>query len=291
MTIFKYFSPKYLLLPSTCIIIFLISFLFCQDDNSILHLFNFNNKYAHQIALNKELREISGLAFSKEGKLFCHNDEKGIIYQVDLENGKILKKFKLGILTINRDFEDIAIVDDIFYLVTSSGILFSFKEGEDNASVKYKGFETELNKRNNVEGLCYDPETNCLLLACKGDPGEGYEKYKAIYAYSLTKHILLSKPRFLLSLDEIEKFSKEKNFEPSGIARHPQSGHFLIIAASGNVIVEISKSGRILAMEHLKKKYHTQPEGIDFKSANELFICDEGQGDKGTITLYISKRK
>lgn len=291
MRTFKYFSPKYLFITSTCIIIFLTSVLFCQDNNSILHHFNLNNKHAHQIKLNKELQEISGLAFNKEGKLFCHNDEKGIIYQVDMNNGNILKKFKLGILTIQRDFEDIAVVDDTFYLVTSSGILFSFIEGEDKTSVKYKGIKTELNKKNNVEGLCYDPETNCLLLACKGDPGEGYEKYKAIYAYSLTENKLLSKPRFLLSLDEIEKFSKEKNFEPSGIARHPQTGHFFIIAASGNMIVEISKTGQILAMKHLKKKYHTQPEGITFKSANELLICDEGQGNKGTITLYISERK
>ena len=85
--------------------IFLIAVSFSQD-NSILHRFNLNNKDAYQVELNKELKEISGLAFSKEGKLFCHNDEKGIIYQVDLRNGKILKKFKLGILTINRDFEE-----------------------------------------------------------------------------------------------------------------------------------------------------------------------------------------
>lgn len=286
MRIIKKLCAKNYFILLFCSSIFLCSFLFGQDDRSLLKQFNINNKHARQILLGKELKEISGIAFSKEGKLFCHNDEKGIVYQVDLNTGDIIKRFKLGMLTINRDFEDITIVDDTFYLVTSDGILFRFKEGQDKESVDYKGFKTGLNKKNNVEGLCYDPETNYLLLACKDDPGNGYEKYKAVYAYSLTENKLIPKPQFLLPLKELEKFSKENKFEPSGIARHPQTGHFFIIAASGSMIVEISKSGQILAMEHLKEKYHTQPEGIAFKSADELWICDEGQKNKGTITLY-----
>jgi uncharacterized protein YjiK len=269
----------------------LIAFIYCQDNTSILQCFNINSKHARRIELDKDLREVSGLALSKEGKLFCHNDEKGIVYQVDLNTGDIIKRFKLGILTINRDFEDIAIVKDTFYLLTSDGILFRFKEGQDKESVKYKGFKTGLNKKNNVEGLCYDPETNCLLLACKEDPGDGYKKYRAVYAYSLTENKLITQPRFLLPLKKMEKFSKENKFEPSGITRHPQTGHFFLIAAGGSMIIEISKSGEIIAMEHLKEKYHSQPEGIVFKSDNELLICDEARKDKGTITFYEFESK
>lgn len=257
-----------------------------DQNKPIIDQLNLNDKKAHRITLSNELNEISGLAVNDEDRVFCHNDEKGVIYEIDINDGNILKKFKLGILTINRDFEDIAIVGNTFYLVTSSGEFFIFKEGKKNASVKYKLVETGLNRKNNVEGLCYDPETNSLLLACKGYPGKGLKGYKAIYAYSLNKNKLLTKPRFLLQLDELEKFSNEKKFEPSGIARHPKTGHFLIIAAGGNMIVEISKTGQIEAMKHLKPKRHQQPEGIVFKSVKDLLICDEGQGGKAQITLY-----
>jgi uncharacterized protein YjiK len=256
------------------------------QETSSLYQFNINDESAHLLKLKKELKEISGITFSKDGKLFCHNDEKGIIYQIDINNGKIIKKFKIGILTVNKDFEDITVVGDTFYLVTSSGDLYNFKEGKKNASVKYEVVSTGLTKRNNVEGLCYDPETNCLLLACKGYAGKGYKKYKAVYAYSLSKNKLLIKPRFLIPSDETEKFSKENKFEPSGIARHPETGHFFIIAAGGNLIVEISKTGQIIAQKRLKKKLHAQPEGIVFKSANELLISDEGQAGSARITFY-----
>ena len=257
-----------------------------NQDKPIIDQFNLNDKSAHRIALGKELKEISGLAVSEDGGLFCQNDEKGIIYQIDLRDGTIIKKFKLGVLTVTKDFEDIAIVGDTFYMVTSSGELYIFLEGKANVSVKYSVIQTGLSKKNNVEGLCYDPETNCLLLACKGYPGKGFKEYKAIYAYSLTENKLLAKPRFLISIKEMEKFSKEKKFEPSGLARHSQSGHFFIIAARGNLIVDISKFGQILRRKQLKEKMHSQPEGIIFKSSNELLICDEGQNGKAYITQY-----
>ncbi|NTW64654.1 MAG: hypothetical protein HGA46_11425, partial [Chlorobiaceae bacterium] len=47
------------------------------------------------VILPTKLREISGLALSGEGKLFTHNDEKGVVYQLDLMTGRIIKKFYL----------------------------------------------------------------------------------------------------------------------------------------------------------------------------------------------------
>ena len=260
----------------------------CQN---LLDRFKLNDKNSYQIDLPNELKEISGIALSADGRLFGHNDEKGIIYQIDLHDGKILKKFYLGKNPVKKDFEDIAIIGANFYLITSSGELYVFSEGRDKQFVTYSIIETGLTKDNNVEGLCYDPETNCLLLACKGYPGEGYKKFKAVYAFSLNENRLLSKPRFLLPLNKMKDFSEENKFEPSGITRHAETGHFFVIAASGNTIVEISKTGEILAMKHLKEKMHSQPEGIVFKSVGELLISDEGQGGKATVTRYFTHGK
>jgi hypothetical protein len=56
-----------------------------------------------------------------------------------------------------------------------------------------------------VEGLCYDPETTSLLLACKDYPGKGFEKNKAVYSFALHTITLDEKPRFLIPLKDIRK--------------------------------------------------------------------------------------
>ena len=99
-----------------------------DSDQSILDQYSLNKKSHIHFSLPKDLKEISGLAMSSDGRLFCHNDEKGIIYQLDYKTGTILNKFKLGWLTVQRDFEGIAIAENVFYLVTSSGVIYRFKE-------------------------------------------------------------------------------------------------------------------------------------------------------------------
>ena len=56
------------------------------------------------IKLPKRLTEISGLAVSPDGKLFAHNDEAGVIYQLDYSSSKILKQFSLGKKTIREEY-------------------------------------------------------------------------------------------------------------------------------------------------------------------------------------------
>jgi hypothetical protein len=54
------------------------------------------NKKVEPIKLPKELSEASGLAFATNGNLLCHNDEKGIVYELDYRTGNIRKRFSLG---------------------------------------------------------------------------------------------------------------------------------------------------------------------------------------------------
>lgn len=257
-----------------------------DSDQSILDQYSLNKKSHIHFSLPKDLKEISGLAMSSDGRLFCHNDEKGIIYQLNYKTGTILNKFKLGWLTVQRDFEGIAIAENVFYLVTSSGVIYRFKEDGDKKTVAYDVYKTELSVKNNVEGVCYDPETNSLLLACKEDAGKGNKDFKAIYSFSLQDMKLLEKPRFLIEIKKIKKESKEDDFAPSGIARHPYNGNFFVIASSGNMVIEISKTGDLLNQKHLNRKWHEQPEGITFTNDFDLLICDEGRSGKAKLTIY-----
>ena len=249
--------------------------------------------------LPKKLTELSGLAVSSDGRLFGHNDEKADIYQINEQSGDIIKSFSLGDKTVKKDFEGLAIAGDIFYLVTSSGTLYEFSEGNDRSRVSYKKYTTNLSARNDVEGLCYDTDTHSLLLACKGDPGKGYAGSRAVYSFSLTNKKLNKKPRFLIPIKDIKETDfgftqkvsdffllSEETFAPSGIEKHPQTGTFFILAAKGRLIIEIAAEGNLLGLMELDKKHHPQPEGITFNRDNLLIIGDEGGHGKATITLY-----
>ena len=260
-----------------------------QEGESLLSNYNFNPSEesfnALVIKLNKDLKEISGLAITDQGRLFCHNDEKGEIFQLDYLSGKILKSFSLK-KKVKEDFEGIAIVKNLFYMVTSEGNIYEFKEGKNGSKVEYKVYETDLKSKYDVEGLCYDPETNSLLLACKEFAGKGIKNKRAVYSFSLKKKKLLDKPRFLISIAKMEEASDYDTFNPSGIERHPLSGTFFIITGKGRSVVEISPKGKLLAENDLNDKIHRQPEGIAFLPDNSLLISDEGDDNNARLTVY-----
>ncbi|MDH3253147.1 MAG: hypothetical protein OEM41_10170, partial [Ignavibacteria bacterium] len=168
-----------------------------------LERYDMRNKAAREVRLPKKVSEASGLAMSDDGRLFCHNDEKAVIYQLDERTGRIIKEFQLGDSPVYGDFEGIAIKGPTFYLVTSSGNIYECKEGGDNEVVSYRFYRTYLTEKNDVEGLEYDGTTNCLLLACKGDPVRGYSGYKVVYAFDLSTLTLKEQPQLLIPLKAV----------------------------------------------------------------------------------------
>jgi len=228
---------------------------------------------------------------SEDGRLFCHNDEEGVVFEVDYANGKIVKQFSLGSGFLKGDFEGIAIKKDTLYMVESNGNIFAFREGKNNGRVKFQLYRTPLSRKNDVEGLEYDPETDCLLLACKGEPSlpsrkRKLEGYKAVYAFSLTTYRLIETPRFLIPLFKATKSTHRNQFNPSGIARHPKLGTYFIISADGESIIELSKNGRILAQEEIPKKANSHPEGITFAPDLSMILCNDANGGTETLTVY-----
>jgi len=251
--------------------------------------------------LSGKLNEISGLATSSDGRLFAHNDEQGTLFELSTTDGKILKSFRLGKKKIEKDFEGLAVAEEWFYLITSSGNLYRFREGADGERVEYKKINTKLNANNDVEGLCYDPQRSKLLIACKGSAGKKYKGKRAVFAFDPKKKDLDKKPLFLFDIKEIVDYNDsgfldrignlmelEDNlaFAPSGIERHPVTGHFFIIAARGNLLVEVDANGILIDRVRLDPKMHRQPEGIAFTRNNDLVISDEGGDGRARLTIY-----
>ncbi|MFH1196259.1 MAG: SdiA-regulated domain-containing protein [bacterium] len=260
-----------------------------EHSGNILSKYNFSSS-SRQIVLPKKLKEISGLDVNINGNLFGHTDEDGTIYQIDPVSGKILKSFEIGKKKIKEDFEDITIVGDDFYLVTSGGDIYKFKEGKDKEEVNFTVFRTPLKDKYDVEGICFDHATNSLLLACKDYAGKDYKGNRAVYSFSLKDKKLADKPRFLLPIKRFEKESQTDRFQPSAITNHTASGNFLILSGKGLLLVEISKDGKILGEVDLKSKYHKQPEGIAFMPDKSIVISDEGLNGNATLTFYSLKK-
>lgn len=248
--------------------------------------YDFTDKSVQVLDLPRDLSEASGLAFSADGRLFAHNDEAGMVFELDPKTGKELKRFYLGRPMLRGDFEGIAAKQDTLFLANSSGTIFRFLVGKNGQSVNYDRFKTSLSTRNDVEGLAYDPATNCLLLACKGDGGTGRSDQKAVYAFTLTTYTLESKPRFLLPLNEILAQTQRKEFNPSSLERHPVTGNFFVLAYNGLAIVEIDPLGKILGVSTLRKSVHKQPEGLAIATDGTIFIANEGQGKTAKLAIY-----
>jgi len=256
--------------------------------------YDFGNKKMASLNLPKELSEASGLTFTRDGRLLGHNDERGIIYEIDFRAGAIRQRFSLGKLAVYRgDLEDIAAKQDTLFMVNSSGAILRFLPGQDKEKINFQTFKTPLSIRNDVEGLAYDPSTDCLLLACKGEAGIDFSNsvpanHRAVYAFSLKTYKLLPKPRFLIPVAKITAQIKEKEFAPAAIARHPRTGNFFVMAARGNAIVELEANGNLLGLSPLPKSLHPQPEGLAIAADGTLVICNEAPspGKPGRIVVY-----
>lgn len=268
------------------IIFFQLSCSFENSNNNIFDKYNFNTP--NQFTLSSKLNEISGLASSSDGNLYAMNDEYGIIFKLNPENGKVMKRFIIGSFTVEADFEGLASAQGVLYAITSNGTLYKIAEGKDNERVKYEVKKLPFSSNFNIEGLCYDDELKGLVIACKDYSGKKFKNHRAFYFYSLVNNKLEKEPLFTISLKGLKNNFGIKDFYPSGIEKHPNNGNYFIISARGeNVLLEADKSGNVIGVQKLKEKSHRQPEGITFLKDQTIIISDEAAGKKPTITKYI----
>ncbi len=267
-------------------VLFTLSFIQCQNKK-VEPVNNFISISSKVIKLPSSLNEISGICFSNEGNLFGHNDEIGVVYQINQADGKIIKRFQLGSWGIEADFEDIAIAQNRFFLITSNGILYDFREGSDLEKVNFKEIELGFSSNFEFEGLCYDPVTNSLLIASKNYAGKKNKGMRAVYSFGLDTNKLNETPRFLLSLKELRNKYGLKEFFPSAISRDPETGNFFILSSKGgSSIIEIDRKGNVVDGWKLKNKNHPQPEGLAFNKNRDMLISDESVSKSATITTY-----
>ena len=252
------------------------------------------------------LEEISGLSFIGKRKIACVQDEKAIIYVLNLEQEKIVNKYDFG---KDADYEDIAVMDKTAFVLRNDGDIYRIKNFSKKDR-KIKKFETPLKEKNNTEGLAYDPLSSSLLIACKGSPSidknKPYEGYKAIYRFDLKEEELMEEPLYLIDLEKLDsykdqnalsKFSlrvakslrlieSETSFQPSGLAIHPIYGDIYIISSVGKLLIILDRHGKVQDVKELSPVKFRQPEGICFSPSGDMYISNEGQGGQGYILKF-----
>ena len=238
--------------------------------------------------LPRRLAEISGLAMTVDNRLLAHNDEKGVVYEIDYRNGSIVKAFQLADMAtpVADDFEGIATVDDQVYLVTSAGRLYECSEGADGESVLFNSYATGVGRDCEIEGLAYDESQRELILMCKNPRRADLEEQLAIYHWSIDEKQLIEAARTVIPVIEFSRHIGGKKFQPSGIERHPVSGNYFVVAARQGAIAELTPGGQVVAAKQFSAQWHRQAEGITFAADGVLIVADEGAGGKARLTLY-----
>lgn len=260
-----------------------------------------------------ELKEISGLTFSPNGEHLCAiNDEQGIIFFINKKTGEVERQVKFH---GQGDYEGIETVGNKIFVIKSTGTVYEVSDLEKE-EVKPKKTKYILKKPNDSEGLALDEKNNRLLVACKSESCfhescliHTCKTKRAIYALDLETNKIDPEPAFEIDLSELQAFLKNNKtanelevfkkfitlegdiipFHPSALAVHPKSGDIYILSSKGKTMMILNSEGKIIALEKLDKKIHTQPEGIVFDKDGTLYISNEGKkGKNGTISIFIA---
>jgi len=243
-----------------------------------------------QWKLPKKLREISGLALTPDERLLAVNDEKAIVYELDYQDGRIIKSFAFGDPVVRADFEGIAVLQDKIWLMTSDGLLFAAVEGPDGQHVSYKKYDTGHGDYCELEGLAQDRAAETLILACK--KAKSKKNDLMMFEWSASSSGIEHVRDVVVPELSIAGTIDKKRINPSGIAIDPQTGERLLVAARQRAVVRLTADGVLSeVIIRLKKGRHKQAEGIEMTRDGRLLIADEGSGGRARLAVYPARTR
>lgn len=262
------------------------------------------------INLRVDLDDITGLSMAPDGDgLIATNFRDGEIHYLSFYgelDGSVWFKRRGKYTGIE------AVRDDIF-VVKENGTIFHISELHSDKP-KRKVFNTLLNNKHKVHGLCYHPVQNELLLVCQGNGGNGATgESKSIFVFDLDRKELLRQPMFFIEdkdiiayLDYFRPETEEeedgdalfydvpttKSFVPSAIAIHPSSDEIFLISSSSMQLIVLSEDGELLYVEQLDPFVFSRPEGMCFDVDGTLYITSKGgPGKSGKIMRFDRSRR
>jgi uncharacterized protein YjiK len=258
-----------------------------QTAGALSH-YRFDAAPSLRFELPKALAEISGMAYTSDGQLLAHGDERSVIWRIDPKGQKVGEEFgftRRGHL-VHGDFEDLQVIGERVFLLASSGELLEGRLASGGQVVEAVKRGAGLGGTCEAEGLAWDEATRSLLVLCKQVQSRRWRHQVVILAISLESWRFEDKPRLAIPMAQLERVTGTKRFSGTALTRHPRSGSFLLLAGPERAYAEVDASGKVLGGGRLDSDRHRQPEGIAVAPDLTLLISDEGAGKKATITGY-----
>ncbi len=261
-----------------------------RTPGAVLDLFDLRPRAAVQAKLPNVLREVSGLAVAADGRVFAHGDERAVVAQVDACAARVIKIFSLGRPPLRGDFEGLAIAGERFFLITSTGFLYEFREGPDGAAVPFSVMDTGFGRVCELEGLAYDASERTLLSGCKETARPSLRGQLVVLRWSLDRRAAAAAPSLTIPLNDVLKATGTKGFRTTSIERDALTGHYILVAGPERALVELTPKGAVIAGRDLNRQLHPQPEGVTLVGDSVLVIADEGGTARGAMTCYRRAR-
>jgi hypothetical protein len=254
------------------------------------------NSPNHAWKLPEQLVEVSGNTWIDSNHLILIEDIHPDLYLIKIDGKSATLESTIPFAETDKeklDIEDVTYIDNTVYALWSHGVLFKITDWK--YIPKVERINTGLTKENNTEGLCYDPVSKLLLIACKDDAGIIGEKKsaKAVYQFDITNQKLINPPFMVIHKKDFEGLTGDKlSFNPSAIAVNPVTHDIYILTTRDNKGMAVfSHSGVLKSYQGIDKEMMPQPEGICFSPLGKLFISSEGKkGEPGNLFEFESKK-
>jgi uncharacterized protein YjiK len=244
----------------------------------------YNMRRAVQLKLPLELDEISGVAYHPgDSSIFAINDEKGWLYKI--RRGQQIQTWKFS---QGADFEDLVLLDSVFYVLKSNGdiIRLSFS-GDGPPVVQQYYFDETGQSKNEFEILYYDSTRSRLMLICK-DCEVDKKKSLTTFTFDPASGKYTGSP-FTINVQRIATAIGEEKikFKPSAASINPRNGLLYIISAINKLIVVMDVNGNLKEVCHIDPGIFKQPEGISFMPSGGMLISNESADIGVADILYF----
>ncbi|WP_176132708.1 SdiA-regulated domain-containing protein [Salegentibacter holothuriorum] len=253
-------------------------------DNSYISFDDDNKTYVieKKWELPSVLDEISGMSYLGNNEMACIQDEDGIIFIFNLKTSKVTSRIEFG---KPGDYEGLAVLENIAYVLRSDGEIFEIKDFRSEQPVidTYQISGLDINE---VESLEIDAKSNRLLIAVK--EYNNRKATKGIYAFDLAKKSI-QKERFI-TLDGSDKIYKDlvggkssQIIRPSAIRFHPGTGELYVLEGNQPKLIILDEEGNEEKIHILNTETFPQPEALDFDEKDRLYISNESRRQPANI--------
>lgn len=247
---------------------------------------------ARRFSLPQGLEEISGLAIASPTSVFAHNDEHAIVYEIELERGRVRRAFALGEPTLEGDFEGIARAGDRVFLITSDGLIYAAQIGRHRQRVAYTVHDSGIGPRCEIEGLTLGPVAGELLILCKRARRDGLNpatRRLTVYRWKIDSEHAVETPFLSLPLADLLAEEERPDFRPSGIDWDGRTKRLSIVSGRNRIMLTFDREGALIEKRRLSARPHPMTEGIAMLGGRWLALADEGSATRrGRLTVYPS---